>query len=583
MVLRPFGAINIRTSSPKEKPETKVNSFLGIYSKPSRKYTTPWSGFNPVQYGISVTHLQQFGNIDMSGGFSYFNDQGYIRGAPESLGNNIFNKGEFDRRGKFFLNTQVRNKKVKGLTYGINSNFMFGNNAKAFFWYDADTNIYRSYPGALSNFKEFTFFADPYIKHINKNGDSHSLKNRVYYGNTNATNNQSNRYLTVYDEYQYNHKFSKLDNLTLVTGMMSTYSYSNGQVFSGKLAPDGTTTLNESGTYTSENLAMYAQFEKKFFNRLKILLGGRWEHYQIAGAKENKPIFRTGLNFQAIKNTYIRGSFSQGYRSPSIGERYITTNTGNFGFYPNPDLISEATFSYEFGVNQLFRIGKFQGMIDLAGFYENYKNYVEFNFGLWGNGPILKSTGFKFLNTGPARIYGFDGSITGEGKLFPNGDITLMLGYTYAVPKAIEPDLVYYEHDQPQIGKVRKYTFNSTSSDTVGDILKYRMQHVFKSDMQFSYRKRFSAGFTGMYYGFMKNIDVFLYQLDAPAAMHSGIKKYREEHNKGNFIIDFRVSYVVKKIRFMLLVNNLFNTEYSIRPITIESPRLTSLKVFLNI
>ena len=81
----------------------------------------------------------------------------------------------------------------------------------------------------------------------------------------------------------------------------------------------------------------------------------------------------------------------------------------------------------------------------------------------------------------------------------------------------------------------------------------------------------------------MKNIDIFLNQLDKPTAMHSGIVKYRQEHNKGNFIVDARLSYSYRDFRFSLMVNNCFNTEYSLRPMTIESPRTTSLQVLLKI
>jgi outer membrane receptor for ferrienterochelin and colicin len=159
----------------------------------------------------------------------------------------------------------------------------------------------------------------------------------------------------------------------------------------------------------------------------------------------------------------------------------------------------------------------------------------------------------------------------------------MMFGYTYSVPTASEPNSVYYEHYQQSIGRTREYTYINTSSDTTGNILKYRMQHVFKSDIQLTFRKRFATGFTGLYYGYMKNIDLVFYQLAGPSAMHSGIKEYREEHNKGNFIVDYRVSYIIKKFKFILLVNNIFNTEYSMRPITIEAPRLTSLKVIFTI
>ena len=577
------GAINIRTAFPKDKPITKVKAFLGMYSKPSRKYATPWSGLNPLIYGVSVSHLQKFDNFDLGVGANYYTDQGYIGGTPEAVPDSVFNKGEFERRAKVYFNTRIRNKKVDGLTYGLNGNFMYSDNSQTFFWYDADTNIYRSYPGALSHFKEFTFFVDPYIKYYNKNGNSHSFKNRVYYGNTQANNDQTNSYLTLYSEYQYTKKFKRLGGMVLVAGLMNTFSHSYGQVFSGILAADSTTTAGEFGTYESENFAVYMQFEKRFIDRLTILVGGRWEYYQIDKFFENKPIFRAGFNLQAARGTFIRASVGQGYRAPSIGERYITTNSGGFGFYPNPNLVSETSISYELGVKQLFKLGKFTGMVDLAGFLQNYKNYVEFNFGIWGNATIDKSTGFKFLNTGPARIYGIDFALMGEGALTRILDLSVILGYTYSNPIALDPNLVYYEHFEQTTQKIREYTYINTSSDTTGYTLKYRIQHLGKSDIQFTFKKRISAGITGRYYGFMKNIDIFLYQLDQPKAMHSGIVEYREKHNKGNFIVDFRVSYLIKDFKISLMMNNVFNTEYSLRPITIEAPRSTSLQVVMTI
>lgn len=577
------GAINIRTAYPKDKAETKVNSFLGIYSKPARRQTTPWTGMNPLIYGLSVTHLQKSGNIDLGVGINYYDDHGYIGGTPEVGADTSFNKGEFERRVKFSFNTRVRNKKVEGLTYGINGNFMYSNGAETYFWYNADSAIYNSYPGSLSRMKEFTFYVDPFIKYFNANGNSHALKNRIYYGNTDANNNQSNNYLTVYNEYQHTHKFKKLGNLMLVAGVTNVYSHSYGKVFSGILAEDGTTTANQNGEYTAENFSVYCQLEKRFFDRLTILLGGRWEYYEIAGSSENKPIFRAGLNFKASKGTYIRASAGQGYRAPSIAERYITTNSGGFGFYPNPDLTSETSLSYELGIKQVFRVGKFLGMVDLSGFLENYNDYIEFNFGIWGNATVNNSIGFKFLNTGPARIYGADLTLMGEGKLIRNLELSTLIGYTYSQPTALDPDYVYYSHYESASHKTRDYTYANTSSDTTNNILKYRIEHLVKADVQLTFKKRIAFGLSGRYYGFMRNIDIFLNQLDKPTAMHSGIVKYREEHNSGNFIVDLRLSYSYRDFRFSFLVNNVLNTEYSLRPITVESPRTTSLQVMLKI
>ncbi|MDP4280771.1 MAG: TonB-dependent receptor [Bacteroidota bacterium] len=575
------GAINIRTAWPGDNPETKINTFLGMYSKPGRRYATPWTGMNPLVYGVTMTHSQRFDNIDFSGGVSYYTDDGYIGGVPEKKAvDSVYNGGQFEKRFKFYFNSRIRSKKVDGLSYGLNGNLLYDQNAETFFWNDSDTNIYRSYPGSLSIFKEVTFYLDPFVKYYNKNGDSHASRNRVFYTNSSGNNDQSSRQITVYNDYQFTHKFKKLGDLTMVAGASNIYVYAYGQVFSGQLSSDGTPTTGNNGTYSSENFSVYTQFEKKFFERLTILFGGRYEYYNMADFTESKPIFRAGLNFQASKATFLRASVGQGYRVPSIGERYITTHSGKFGFYPNPDLKSEQSVSYEVGVKQLFKFGKFMGIADLAGFYEDYKNYVEFNFGSWGSNTTdpTRNIGFKFFNTGPARIYGLDLTLNGEGNVAHNLNLAVMLGYTYSVPQSSDPNYVFYKI------KNFNYTYLTTSSDTSGHILKYREQSIMKADIQLTW-KHFSTGFGGRYYGFMKNIDKFFYDyLDNQLFnVNSGIKEYREQHNSGTFIVDYRFSYMLRNFKFSLLVNNLMNTEFSLRPMTVEPPRLTELQVVYKI
>ena len=95
------GVVNVRTAWPKDEPSTKIITFLGGYSKPERKYATPWTGMNPLVYGIALTHSQKFDNVDLSGGISYFKDQGYIGGTPEGkVSDTVYNNGQFNNRIK---------------------------------------------------------------------------------------------------------------------------------------------------------------------------------------------------------------------------------------------------------------------------------------------------------------------------------------------------------------------------------------------------------------------------------------------------------------------------------------------------
>ena len=172
----------------------------------------------------------------------------------DAVPDSVFNRGVFTKRGKVFFNTRVRNKKIEGLTYGINGNFMYNENAETYFWYDADTNQYRSYSRRVVTLQAVHFFVDPYVKYFNSKGNSHSLRNRIYYGNSDANNNQSSRYLTVYNDYQHTQRFKKVKELVLVLGITNTYSHSYGKVFSGVLDSLGTTAANQNGEYSSENL-----------------------------------------------------------------------------------------------------------------------------------------------------------------------------------------------------------------------------------------------------------------------------------------------------------------------------------------
>jgi hypothetical protein len=97
--------------------------------------------------------------------------------------------------------------------------------------------------------------------------------------------------------------------------------------------------------------------------------------------------------------------------------------------------------------------------------------------------------------------------------------------------------------------------------------------------------RKLSTGVGIKYYGFMKNIDAFFEDvLDGQLfGVKTGIKKYREEHNTGTYIVDYRVGYTVRSFKFSIIINNLFNTEFSLRPMTVEAPRMTQFQVIYKI
>src|SRR5690606_12387206 len=141
------------------------------------------------------------------------------------------------------------------------------------------------------------------------------------------------------------------------------------------------------GSKTGHNFAAYFQADKKFFDKLTVSGGVRYETFRVDTYKGNSnPLFRFGFNYQAAEATYIRGSWGQGYRFPTIAEKFINTNVGVVGIYPNPELEPEKGWSAELGVKQGVKIGEWLGYFDLSGFINQYQNMMELTLGPFCSG-----------------------------------------------------------------------------------------------------------------------------------------------------------------------------------------------------
>mgnify|MGYP001206815707 CR=1 FL=1 len=69
-----------------------------------------------------------------------------------------------------------------------------------------------------------------------------------------------------------------------------------------------------------------------------------------------------------MEYTFLRASYGQGYRFPSIAEKYISSAVGPLNVFPNPNLEPEYGWSAEIGMKQGFKIKNFKGYFDVSGF-----------------------------------------------------------------------------------------------------------------------------------------------------------------------------------------------------------------------
>jgi len=576
------GSIHIRTAYPTSKPLTKINVYSGAYSAPDQPNAKWWTKY-PGIHGMNFLHSQMFGNLDVVVGGNVNIDHGYIGPPitdsivatvfPDTITN--FTESEMiSKRGRLNFNLRYRSKKIKGLNYGTNGNFMLMHSVMPLAWLNDTSGLFRAYPGAVFMQDQFIFNIDPYINFFTQTDGKHSLRTRILHVDNEMSAYQSNRATTYYGDYMFQKSYPDLKNLDFIGGVTSTYTNSFANIYAGSGSPNNQLL----------NISAYTQVESKYNKSLNISAGGRFEYFRLNDSiTVMKPIFRAGASLKLYQETYLRASYGQGYRFPTITERFIRTGVGNFGVFPNPNLKPESSWNAEVGIKQGLKLGGLMGYLDVAVFWQEYQNTIEYMFGVWHElndvQALGKSAGFMFLNTGESRVTGIDASFVGGAKVTKKSEMTFLLGYNYIVPKTLSPDLVYATDSLNRV-----FTYNSTSLDPSNGILKYRFLHNVKLDAEFVYNKKLSIGMSAKYFSKIVNMDAIIkdfeeFTTDTSSDVGNWLQDLRyidffNAHRFGNWIFDARVSYNINESHKLALIgSNILNRTYSLRPLKIESPR----------
>src|SRR5688572_28433972 len=311
------GIINYRTLYPKSTPLTKVTLFTGVYDTPSRKELKWWGTNNQLTSGYDISHSRQLKQHDIVAGINYFRDDRYRAGEEE----NWF---------RFNTSYRYRFKKTEGLVFALRTISMYNHRDIFFFWADDSTGALIPFGGldtattTLSISNTIRHSIDPSLIYILKNGTSHKLSTR-YFTTINKNNtNQSSTAVLYFAEYQFQKKIK--DVLTLTAGITDSYTHVISELY---------------GNHNGNDFAVFAQADIRY-KKLTLSIGGRLEASRLDTVEGDlTPVARTGLNFHLFKKTYLRTSYGQGYRFPSIAEKYINTEVGGVRIYPNDSLQQE--------------------------------------------------------------------------------------------------------------------------------------------------------------------------------------------------------------------------------------------------
>ena len=412
------GVIDIITKDASPTPHTEVKTYGGFYEQP--RYTQwIWSSKNRFFEGITLDHTQQVKNVGIVSSISYKKDDGY-------------RQNDFFRRGNLFFqaNTKLDNKRsiklFSDLFTQYSGNFLY--------WRDVNhalqpvtsslghwvkslrLNIGGAFTNVLSDNLFYTVRGSYYFNNWYDN-----------FGETGQGFGDTSKSNLAYLEIQATSRVNPVTVLTI--GLEGRADFVNSNLFTNK---------------ESFSFASYLQAERRI-GSFRINVGGRFDHQRIEGLSSyNQFNPKLGIVYDLTSTVSIRASVGSGFRAPSIGEVYASTQTGGVVIVPNPLLLPERSFSSELGAR--FPLGYV--MVDASLFQNDYWDMIE---------PEFRTDGrISFQNVTRAKILGYE--IDAGTDLF-HEMIGVRVSYTYIYPRDI----------------------------TANDILKYRSRELLYASFDFAY------------------------------------------------------------------------------------------------
>ena len=568
------GVIHFRTAYPGPEPLTRVSLQHGVYDSPGDAHRY-WDG-QRMESAVQFLHTKRSakGDAFVVGG-QWLGSDGYkgpevdaVTGLPHGRAYNPFTVDHYNAEKQLRLNASWdRAPKDGRWGYGVRSNMVSSESLSTMIWADADTGFYNALNGASSRTIQRMITVDPHAERV---GDllTHNVQGRVLHLNNDNDNDQGNVSTTFLAEYrvQYHDEY-----FNVTAGATGTYTDSESDLYDAGIG------LN---THVIGNAAGYCQVDLKPHKRVNLTVGSRYETFRIDSVSDGQFVFRSGVNYRVGLGTFMRASFGQGYRFPTIAEKFISTEVGGINVFPSLDLSPERSWNAEIGIKQGFRFGadgQWKGFVDAAVFMQRFDDYIEYTFGFWGPGQSLNDIGFRSVNTGPAQVRGWEISTTGQGSA---GDWTFdwLIGHTHIDPKSLAPDSIYAVY--PNLDGDVSYT--NSSSNPEGSVLKYRIIDGFRANIRAQHASGWSCGWNASCNTKIQNIDLAFLALDQ--AIGYGLGDWFADRPAKMWLHGLQVGKQITESSLLeLSVRNLTNQVYSLRPLAAEPNRMFVLRYTLEI
>jgi iron complex outermembrane receptor protein len=510
------GVINVITKEPSANPMTAIRTTAGVYDEP---YYDEWKWTErTLSYNYQdISHSRAIGNLKVRGSL----------GRRESTG---FQQNGHYHRFSGYLKAKHNFSSTSYLT-------AYGNYA-------------RDRHGDIIAWKSEN---DPYEVADDATGDA-TLSKKLQLGATYRTLLRQKMTLQLRNAYYTNGFDNRLADATAnpfctthgdtirVRAYKNDFEAQLDYEWSAKHATTfgAAATLNFIdatlyGEHDGRAAAGYAQHEWRP-NPVFTATGSlRFDYnYVDTGLKEYHLNPRLGLVYQLSPRSSLRASAGRGFRAATMAEMFTCTRVGGFTVIPNPNLGSEAAWSYEVGgqfvLNNL--------LVNGAIFWNDYEDLIEGDFVTKRSVSVI-----QFQNFNQARIRGAELEVNGS---FWNRRVNFGLSYTYLDARELE-------RRNSQTGVL----------EALDEPLAYRAKDLLTGNVSLKLGK-FSFGADSRYVGRIQRVRV-----------------YEDDVRVSQKVTNLRAGWRTSPVEVTLNAYNIFQYNYTQVERNLEAPRSVALTTAL--
>ncbi len=420
------GVINVITKEFPDIPETNVRTFAGAYEPVKYdSWRNKWEKGGDVRpfFGGSFTHAQKSSEtFGFWTNLHFRRDPGYTRLSERT---SILGFTKLGWRPKPTIRFDI----LTSWLWRKKDDFIFWNAV----WDALNPGLLPNGNPASSDNVSSQFGLLPTFTHVINPKLYYSVKARLFgihlrplddeTGKPRSAKTDGTQGFRYGAEYQLN--WTPRSDYFMTAGLSIDSNWARSSFFGDEA--DGV-----SSSFLQPEGAAFFQWEQPLFGQLNVVAGARFDVYAIS-KEETITRFSPKLNAYYIvnDNLTIRAAYGQGFRVPSLAERFA--NDEAFGITSNPDIRPEESTSIEVGLRSLFRAGANNEIqFDVAMFYNEYANLIE-------SGVNTDLGALWFRNLPDATIQGIEAAV--DAALF-SGKLQTRAGYSYldSETQRINPD-----------------------------------------------------------------------------------------------------------------------------------------------